>query len=104
MLFDGHAQEILVFQSCSAFRPMPESRQPAPSSERMMLVIRAPQARAPQTPRLIAVAAFSLALAFAAPLRAQNSNPSSASNPFYGSITLDAATDDTLTLSLADPH
>jgi outer membrane protein TolC len=68
----------------------------------MMLVIRAPQARAPQRPRLIAVAAFSLALAFAAHLRAQNSNPSSASNPFYGSITLHAATDDTLKLSLDD--
>jgi outer membrane protein TolC len=49
------------------------------------------------------IAALSLALAFAVPqMRAQGSNPSSASNPYYGSITLHAATDDTLKLSLDD--
>ena len=51
---------------------------------------------------MIAVAALSLALGLAAHLRAQGSNPSSAGNPFYGSITLHAATDDTLKLSLDD--
>ena len=66
----------------------------------MIFVIRERQPRAPQTPRLIA--ALSLALAFAAPLSAQGPNPSSTSNPYYGSITLHAATDDTLKLSLDD--
>ncbi|HEY1904309.1 MAG TPA: TolC family protein [Terracidiphilus sp.] len=42
-----------------------------------------------------------MALAFAVfPLRAQGPNPSSASNPFYGSVTVHAATEDTLKLSL----
>jgi outer membrane protein TolC len=68
----------------------------------MVFVNRKPQQRAPQTPRLIAVAAVSLALPFASHLRAQSSNPSSSSNPFYGSITLHGATDDTLKLSLDD--
>jgi outer membrane protein TolC len=68
----------------------------------MMLVIRVSQPRAHRTPHLIAVAALLLALAFVAPLRAQGTNPTSASNPYYGSITLHAATDDTLKLSLDD--
>jgi outer membrane protein TolC len=38
----------------------------------------------------------------AAPLGAQGPNPSSATNPFFGSVTLHAATDDTLKLSLDD--
>ncbi len=41
-----------------------------------------------------------LALAVIAPARAQGTNPSSASNPFYGSITVAPANDETLRLSL----
>jgi len=42
-----------------------------------------------------------LALALAAgPLCAQQANPTSAANPFYGSVTLQPATEDTLKLSL----
>jgi len=49
---------------------------------------------------LPAFSAF-LALSLAsAPARAQAGNPSSAANPFYGSVTAQPATDDTLKLSL----
>jgi outer membrane protein TolC len=68
----------------------------------MMLVNRELHPRAPRTPCRIAVAALSLALALAAPVNSQSPNPTSASNPYYGSITLHAATDDTLKLSLDD--
>ena len=53
--------------------------------------------------RLAFLPAFSafLALSLAsAPARAQAGNPSSAANPFYGSVTAQPATDDTLKLSL----
>ena len=44
-----------------------------------------------------------MALAFSAgPARAQTGNPSSAGNPFYGSVTLHPAMDETLQLSLDD--
>jgi outer membrane protein TolC len=64
----------------------------------MMLVI---QARHPFIPRAVVQAVFvSLALAGAMHLRAQAPNPTSAANPFFGSVTLRPATDETLTLSL----
>jgi outer membrane protein TolC len=66
----------------------------------MIFVSRELQLSASRTPQLIA--ALSLALAFAAPLSAQGPNPSSAGNPYYGSITLHAAADETLKLSLDD--
>jgi len=56
-------------------------------------------------PQLAILQAFLslLALTLAAtPLRAQGANPSSATNPYFGSITLHPATDDTLKLSLDD--
>ena len=66
----------------------------------MIFVNRVPQPSALQTPLL--VAALLLALALDAPIHAQSSNPTSATNPYYGSITLHAATDETLKLSLDD--
>jgi outer membrane protein TolC len=46
-------------------------------------------------------AALALVLALAVfPLHAQGPNPTSATNPFYGSVTVHAATEDTLKLSL----
>jgi len=70
----------------------------------MMVVTRA-QNPGPQHSSLLpafppAVLAL-LALALAAgPLCAQQANPTSAANPFYGSVTLQPATEDTLKLSL----
>src|SRR5271166_5835514 len=61
----------------------------------MMLVNRALHSR-PLKAILLACAALAVAI----PLRAQGSNPTSASNAFYGSITSRPATDDTLNLSL----
>ena len=66
----------------------------------MIFVNRVPQPSALQTPLL--VAALLLALALDAPIHAQSSNPTSATNPYYGSITLHASTDETLKLSLDD--
>ena len=42
------------------------------------------------------------ALGFSALVHAQTGNPSSATNPFYGSVTLHPATDEVLQLSLDD--
>jgi len=66
-----------------------------------MLVIGTLHFGARRAMRPVFVAAASLALA-AVSLYGQGPNPSSANNPFYGSITLHAATDDTLKLSLDD--
>ena len=66
----------------------------------MIFVNRGPKPSALQTPLL--VAALLLALALDAPIHAQSSNPTSATNPYYGSITLHASTDETLKLSLDD--
>jgi outer membrane protein TolC len=52
----------------------------------------------PRPARLLAIAA----LAAAPALLAQSPNPSSAQNPYYGSITLKPATDETIRLSLDD--
>jgi outer membrane protein TolC len=67
-----------------------------------MIVIRARHFLAPQSiGKAVRFGGLALALAFAVfPLRAQGPNPSSASNPFYGSVTVHAATEDTLKLSL----
>jgi outer membrane protein TolC len=67
----------------------------------MMAVKRAHQSisRPPTAPALIAILAL---CAFGSQAHAQAGNPSSASNPFYGSITLRPATEDTLKLSLDD--
>ena len=59
----------------------------------------AQQSRSRQACGTVLLAVLGLALA-AAPVCAQGQNPSSASNPFYGSVTLHPATDDTLKLSL----
>ncbi|MGA2047937.1 MAG: TolC family protein [Terracidiphilus sp.] len=70
-----------------------------------MLVIRVLHfgSRRGMRPVLVTGLGLALGLALAAgPMRAQGSNPSSASNAFYGSITLHAATDETLKLSLDD--
>ena len=66
-----------------------------------MLVIRKLHSGPRRAIRPVTLAALGLALA-AAPLGAQGPNPSSATNPFFGSVTLHAATDDTLKLSLDD--
>jgi outer membrane protein TolC len=62
-----------------------------------MPVFRASQFLSRQAILPVLIAALTLA---AAPIRAQGPNPTSAANPFYGSVTLHAATDDTLKLSL----
>ena len=59
----------------------------------------AQQSRSRQACGTVLLAVLGLALA-AAPVCAQGQNPSSAGNPFYGSVTLHPATDDTLKLSL----
>lgn len=64
-----------------------------------MLVIstRNPVGRRAAVPALLAALAF---LPAAAPLRAQGQNPSSATNPYYGSITVQPVTSEPLKLSL----
>ena len=64
-----------------------------------MAVSRAQHLHCRRISRPVVVALLGLALAAAA-VRAQAPNPSSAGNPFYGSVTLHPATDETLKLSL----
>lgn len=66
-----------------------------------MQVSRTQQSAAPR-PRLILCFALVCGACAVTPLHAQSSNPSSASNPFYGSVTVAPATDDTIKLSLDD--
>jgi outer membrane protein TolC len=74
-----------------------------PIFETMMPVNRGSHLHIRRPAQPVVLAALALALAFtAAQLPAQGNNPSSASNAFYGSITLHSATDDTLKLSLDD--
>jgi outer membrane protein TolC len=81
------------------FAPICESRQLLNSSETIMAVIRPhnihPRRAIP--PAILAVMALTLA---AVSLCAQGPNPSSATNPYFGSITLHQATEETLKLSL----
>jgi outer membrane protein TolC len=100
----GHADAAIPnerFHSTSAESP------PAPrSSETMMLVSRKSKSacRRVGVPVLFAISvlAFLGTAGTDAPLNAQSSNPTSASNPFYGSITVHTVTEDAIQLSLDD--
>jgi outer membrane protein TolC len=67
----------------------------------MMVVMRARQSghRQAEIPAFVAILALALGAAEAC---AQSPNPTSATNPFYGSVTLRPANDETLKLSLDD--
>ncbi|HXR38677.1 MAG TPA: TolC family protein [Terracidiphilus sp.] len=64
-----------------------------------MAVNRAGQFHSRRATRPVLLAVLGLAVA-AAPVCAQGPNPTSATNPFYGSVTVHPATDETLKLSL----